>query len=207
LKEIFNRKTAAAFLLLSGLFLAISPAGLREASNISPKEIMTSIISKSDHVSAEQVAEWIINKRPDLLIVDIRSSDEYNQYHIPGAVNLPLAKLFESESLELLNDDFIIVLCSNGGTHAAQAWVLLKQLRIDSYVLLGGLNYWAQAILNPQPPDDLVADQEILQYQFQKAASEYFKGGIPIEENKTQNEIKPIPKTKQKKRKAADEGC
>ena len=208
LKEVFNRKAAAAFLIISGIFLAISPAGLRKALNISPKEISSAIISKSDHVTAEEVAEWIIDKRPDLIIVDIRSSDEYNQYYIPGAFNIPLAKLFENESIELLNDEYVIVLYSNGGTHAAQAWVLLKQLGIESYVLLGGLNYWAQAILDPQAPDDLVADQEILQYQFQKAASEYFnKGGISVEENKKDAVVKPIPRIKHKKKKAADEGC
>ncbi|MFQ5709028.1 MAG: hypothetical protein ACE5HO_16345, partial [bacterium] len=75
--------------------------------------------------------------------------------------------------------------------------------------LMGGLNYWAKAILNPQPPGDLVADPEILQYQFRKSASSYFNGGGGV--SKQQAATKPArPKFRPKlnlKKKSAEEGC
>ncbi len=209
LKQMIPKQCAAGMLFILGLLLALSPAGLRTSLQSSPKDIALAIISKSDHVTAEQVADWLINKRTDLQIIDLRTSEEYQQYHIPGAINIPLAKLFDDESLYQLDPDNIIVLYSNGGTHAAQAWVLLRQMGIESYVLLGGLNYWVQAILNPKPPNDLVADEEILLYEFRKAASQYFTGGqsqIKQSEQK-KSVLRPKPKFKFKRKKKADEGC
>jgi hypothetical protein len=109
----------------------------------------------------------------------------------------------------MLSPDYTIVVYSNGGTHSAQAWVLLKQMGIECYTLLGGLNYWAGAIMNPQPPDDLAADSEILQYQFRKSASGYFNGGNTVtEQNTRENTPPPVPKrTFKRKKKGGDEGC
>lgn len=208
-KEVFNHTTGAAVLLLLGIFLAISPAGERKAVHLNPDELAATIISKSNFVTAEDVAAWIIDKKPDLLVVDIRSSEEYQQYHIPGAINIPLAKLFEPESLELLGEDYIIVLYSNGGTYAAQAWVMLKQMGYETYVLLGGLNYWVEAIVNPQPPNDLAADSEILRYHFRQSASQYFnQGGVAISRDAAKNEqTRTVPKIKRRRKIVADEGC
>ncbi len=40
---------------------------------------------------ARATAEWIVENasRPDVLLLDVRTPDEYNMGHIPGAVNLP----------------------------------------------------------------------------------------------------------------------
>lgn len=205
---LFNRKIAAVGLIAFGVLLAISPAGTRKSGVLSPLEIAATITSESDHVEAEQVAAWLVDKRPDLLIVDIRADEAYQQYHLPGAINLPLTRLFEAESLERLRGNQLIVLYSNGGTHAAQAWVLLRQLGIPSYVMLGGLNYWAEAILNPSPPGDLAADAELLRYQFQQAASGYFKGGVEIstsDSTSTAPKVQPTVNFTRKKKAAG--GC
>ena len=209
LTQIFDRRLAVGLLLVLGALLALSPAGLRQAEQLSAQDISHMVTGKSDHVTAEEVSAWIIDKQPDLLIVDLRSSEEYQQYHLPGAVNIPLTRLFEPESLDQLSDLYTIVLYSNGGTHAAQAWVLLQQMGIKSYVMLGGLNYWVDAILNPQPPGDLAADSEILQYQFRKGASGFFNGGgVSVEqENQPAQSDATRPKLPPRRKKKGEEGC
>ncbi|MDL1879157.1 rhodanese-like domain-containing protein, partial [Cytophagia bacterium CHB2] len=146
---------------------------------------------------------------PDLLVVDMRSAEEFAQYHIPGAVNIPFNKLFEPEAQEALSEDKTIVLYSNGGTHAAQAWVLLKQMGVESLVLLGGLNYWTEAILNPKAPNESVADSEILKYQFQKSASGYFApgGAVAAPADSPTAPAKPKVQIDPKKKKKARAGC
>lgn len=210
IKSIFNEKFAVGLLLVLGLLLAISPAGTRVSTMMTPEEVASSIASRSDQVTAEDLSSWIINKNPDLVIVDIRSSEAFNRYHIPGAINIPLAKLFDEKSKEILDSDNVVVLYSNGDMHASEAWVLLKQLNIDCYVLLGGLNYWAEAILNPKHPTDLAADSEILRYQFRKSVSGYFNnGGIAVQKNEASAPTNlPKPKMiKFKKKKKVEEGC
>lgn len=210
-QNFFNRQTAVIMLLTLGALLAISPAGLRKASVSSPAEIAAAITSESDHITAEDLAARIIDKDPDLLIVDLRPAEEYQRYHIPGAINIPLSRLFEPEFLEQLDEDRTTVLYSNGGAHSAQAWTLLKQTGIDAYTLLGGLNYWAEAILNPGKPGDLAEDSEVLQYQFQKSASAYFNQSRVDIQQKPAGQSPQPPKTNtlppRKKKKKAGEGC
>jgi len=188
-----RRFGVALLIILSGL-LALSPAGLRTATTVSPQQLAEAIINEQDHLTAEELAAWLIDKKPDLLVVDMRSAEEYAQYHIPGAVHIPFNRMFEAEALEMMAGDKTVVLYSNGGTHAAQAWVLLKQQGIDSRVLLGGLNYWTAAILNPTAPSEAVADAEILKYEFRKGAAGYFGGSgvAPAPRDSTAT----LPKTK-----------
>jgi len=76
-------------------------------------------------------------------------------------------------------------------------------------VLLGGLNYWAEVILNPQAPKDLAADPEILKYQFRKGASEYFAGGglATAQKDSTAAPVKPKASIDLKMKKKARAGC
>lgn len=206
---LFDRRFGAALLILLGVLLAFSPAGTRKASTISPQVLAEAITNEADHITAEQLAKWLIDKKPDLLVVDMRSAEEFAQYHIPGAVNIPFNKLFEPEAQETMAGDNTIVLYSNGGTHAAQAWVLLKQMGIESFVLLGGLNYWTEAILNPKAPNELVADSEILKYQFQKSASGYFAPGgtVSASADSSRAPTKPKVQIDAKQKKKARAGC
>ena len=203
---LINKKTAVGVLILLGAILAISPAGTRTTSTYSMEELAEVISGKSNYITAEEVAEWLIDKRPDFLLVDIRPEDEYAQYHIPGAVNIPFENLFGPESMDILDTDSDIILYSNGTTNAAQAWLMLKESNIENYILQGGMNYWAKAVLNPTPPDDIVADSEILAYQFRSAASGFFTGGaaIEVQGNSTEKTKKPVvrkPRKKSKKKK------
>lgn len=208
-RMLLDRRFGVALLILLGVLLALSPAGTRKAATLSPQALAEAIANESDHIAAEELAKWLIDKKPDLLVVDMRSAEEFAQYHIPGAVNIPFAELFEGESQEMLSGDKTIVLYSNGSTHAAQAWVLLKQMGIESFVLLGGLNYWTEAILNPQAPSGLVADAEILKYQFQKSASGYFApgGAVSAAADSSRTTVKPKVQIDVKKKKKARAGC
>lgn len=205
---LIDRRYAAALLVILGIILAISPAGLRRANGVTAQQLAEIIVNESDHITAEEVAQRLIDKEPDLQIADLRSAEEYATYHIPEAVNIPLTRLFNADEIDKLDTGKTIVLCSNGGTHAAQAWVLLKQMGIESYVLLGGLNYWTEAILNPQAPSGLVANSEILKYQFRKGASEHFAGGVtPTQSDSTIAPPKPKTTIDPKMKKKARAGC
>lgn len=208
-RMLLDRRFGVALLILLGALLALSPAGTRKAATFTPQALAEAITNETDHITAEQLAKWLIDKRPEVLVVDMRSAEEFAQYHIPGAINIPFVELFDEASQQTLSNDKMIVLYSNGGTHAAQAWVLLKQMGIESYVLLGGLNYWAEAILNPKAPNELAADSEILKYQLQKSASGFFApgGAIAAPADSTIAPAKPKVQIDLQKKKKARAGC
>ncbi len=208
LQQIFTKEVGILIFLILGALLAISPAGEKTFQRFSAQDIANSILSQSDYVTAEQLADWLINKKPGITIIDLRRKDEYLQYHIDGAEHIPLGQLFTPENLRWLRRTKTLVLYSNGDRYSAQAWVLLKALGIDSYFLLGGLNYWAKAILNPTPPDDLSSDSEVLQFDFRKAASRYFnQGGIAVQQNQPKVQKPKKRRIILQESEEEDEGC
>lgn len=87
--------------------------------------------------------QQLIKQSPEqIVIIDVRSPDEYAEKHIPGAINIPLDKL-ESCSNELSKQAIIITACGKGGGRSAQAAELLNQLGfIKANFLCGGTFGW-----------------------------------------------------------------
>ena len=210
MKTITWKQFGVFVLLLIGIILALSPVNQGIGSNESAVEIAKQIVSKEDHISAEELGHMIIDGDPDFIVIDVRSQDEYNAFHIEPSVNMPLETLLEPETLDELDDEKLLILYSNGGTHAAQGWVLLQQQGFDNCtVLLGGLNYWVDVYTNPEPPEGHYADHDMFNYQFLKSAGPKLLGNAKTIES-TSNVEKPAkikPRIRKKKKKAADDGC
>ncbi len=169
----------ARFGLLLGLLglgaaLIGSPTGGASVT-IDPSELARIVQTETDHVSVEELAEWIIAGKADFRLIDLRSGEEFAQYHIPGAENVLITALPE---YGLLRNEKI-VLYSGGGIHAAQAWFLLKAREYRGvYLLRGGLEEWKDRILFPRIPENPSPDQ-ITSFEKMKQVSIFF-GGRPL---------------------------
>jgi 3-mercaptopyruvate sulfurtransferase SseA len=100
------------------------------------------------------------------------------------------------------------VFYSNGSLKANEAWMITRQLGYrNNYVLQGGLNYWAETIMNPEKPAETSPDEEIAKYNFRKGASMAL-GGEVAEPAKAETKVppKPIITSKPKKKRVAG-GC
>ncbi|MBI5060408.1 rhodanese-like domain-containing protein [candidate division KSB1 bacterium] len=114
------------------------------------KELGLIVQNETDHISAPELADWIIQGRADYRLIDVRSDAEYNEYHIQGAESIPVGELATAE----LGRNEKLVLYSEGGIHAAQAWMLLAGRGFKhSYMLTGGLDEWKDRILFPRLPE------------------------------------------------------
>ena len=145
-QNVFNRKTAVLLLLIFGALLAISPAGMRKATTLSPREVASDVINRSDHITAEELAALIIDKDPNLLIVDLRSAEEYNQFHIEGAINIPVSAIY-SRLGEIPKDSLIIVYCdgSSCGRSSNAASILIDSGYTQIFNLVGkGIHEWVE---------------------------------------------------------------
>ena len=210
MKQLSIKQIGVVIAIILGLILAFSPVDKKTINESEFGNIAENINNRSDHITAEQLGQLIIDKDPNFQIVDIRDQSEFQKFHIQTAINIPLNTLFNENNVEFIDPEKLVVLYSNGGTHAAQAWVILQQMGYtNTTVLLGGLNYWVDVYSNPTPPEGVYADSEIFNYQFRVSAGNYLMGNI---EAKGQSQDKPepvkisIPKRK-KKVKAGDEGC
>lgn len=79
----------------------------------------------------------------DPVILDLRKAEDYALGHIPGAVNVPVGKLFTPETLAMLPPDRQIVTYCYTGQTSSQATAALNMLGYDAYSLLFGMPAWA----------------------------------------------------------------
>ena len=129
------------------------------------REMGAIVDAEADHVTARELASWIVEGRSDYRLLDLRSPEEYAKYHIPGAENVQSRDL---RDYPLLPSEKIVVY-SEGGIHGAQGWMLLKALGYPSvYALLLGLDAWTDEVLYPAPP---AGDDPRAKADFEKAAA------------------------------------
>jgi rhodanese-related sulfurtransferase len=132
------------------------------------------VAAGGDHLSAQELADWLIKRPGDFELVDIRETDDFNAGHIEGARHIPLATLFSEQSLASLPAARKIVVYSNGSAHAAQAGLLLRLTGREALALLGGYNFW-QAYLN-DPAKAGVAEMDAAERARYQAVACYFAG-------------------------------
>ena len=198
--------------VILGFFAIFAGSPYKNSSvSINSKELALIVEKEVDHITAEELADWIIKAKADYKLIDLRDEKSFEEYHIPGAFNKKITELNDGE---LFRNEKII-LYSDGGIHAAQAWFLLKARGFKSvYTLLGGIEEWKDEILFPVIPDNLTGE-ETSKYEKKKEISKFF-GGTPQTGSETETSIKPdiklpklempssVPSTTVKKKK---EGC
>ncbi len=167
-----QRLALAAF----GLGLAAIGAQPTRGSSVrvDAADLARIVAQEVDHVTALDLADWIIQGRSDYRLIDLRSPQAYADYHVPTAENVPMAALLDQQ----LGRDERIVLYSDGGIHAAQAWFLLRASGYRGvYTLFGGLDEWKDQVLFPTLGSNPTAEEKA-RFARVSAVSAHF-GGAP----------------------------
>lgn len=173
LNSPFLKSFSLALLLLAG-GLAFLPGSTPELAAYSRQEsgsraapesearLLSAIERGEDHIDPESLANRIMASDATLHLVDIRTAEEFDRFHIRGAVNVPLSRL--AEHLKPYRNNGTIVLYSNGMTHPAQARDALSRLGYENVrILTDGLKGFLEVCLKPvslrsEPvPDSLAA--------------------------------------------------
>jgi rhodanese-related sulfurtransferase len=204
------RNILALFLVPMGLVIAAVPQNKTRQFRLSADELLTEVNTRTQYIDAESVADMVVKKDPSLQLIDVRSKDEFEAYSLPGSINIPLNDLLSEEYSDILNQDIKMnIFYSNSTLAANQAWMVTRQLGYkNNFVLEGGLNYWFEAILNPQKPASTSPDEELAKYDFRKSASAALGGGGAVQTTVSSSvqAQKPAIKPAAKKKKAAG-GC
>ncbi len=191
MNAINPRLLLALVIIPLGLIIAMVPENTTKPYKLNTEQLLQEVAAGTQFVSPDEIARMIVEKNPGFQLIDLRSEDEFNKYSLPGAINIPLGDLLSSQWKDVLNQDLRInVFYSNGSVNANEAWMITRQLGYaNNYVLQGGLNYWMEAIVDPEPPTSLSPDEEFARYDFRRAASQALGGGS-IERS---SEVPPAP--------------
>lgn len=200
----------ATFIIPLGLIIAAVPQNTTRQYKLTASEMLNEINTRTQFISPDMVADMIVKKDPTLQLIDVRSQDEFEKFSLPGAVNIPITDLLSENYADMLNQDIRMnIFYSNGTLTANEAWMITRQLGYENnFVLEGGLNYWFEAILNPQKPASTSPDEEFARYDFRKSASQALGGAVPLQQKESTSGSSPKPAIKgtPKKKKAAG-GC
>ena len=160
----------------AALAVAAAATDLRPAD---ARSLAADIEMERDHISAPDLASLIMAGDRTLRIFDLRTPSEYARIHVAGARHATI----DSLSRERLPREATIVLYSEGGAHAAQAWVLLRMRGHRRVLFLReGLFEWLARVVEPRLAID-ATERERAEFIRAAELSRFFGGaarqGVP----------------------------
>lgn len=76
-------------------------------------------------------------------LIDARSAQDFEECHIPGAINLPYRNITAERTADLPKDRPLVVYCWSPGCNAAtKAAARLSALGFQVKEMIGGIEYW-----------------------------------------------------------------
>ena len=122
-------------------------------------------------VTVEEAKEMI--ERQEVVVLDVRTVDEYNAGHIPDTILIPVLEL-ESRLNELNPSDHILVYCRSGVRSAKAAGILIDNGFTRVSNMKGGIIEWqdkgfpatqenpAYTNITPKEAYELISKQEVV---------------------------------------------
>jgi rhodanese-related sulfurtransferase len=161
--------------LVCGLAAPLAGSPYRHARGALDVDAMARLIMDGDdHVSALTLAAWIRARKRGLRVIDVRPADAFGEHAIPTAENMPLDVLLRTRFAA----DDVLVLYSEGGAHAGQAWTLLRAMGVhNAWFIAGGMADWHDEVLAPVLAHD-ASPAQVLAFETTAQLSRYF-GGTP----------------------------
>ena len=164
---------AAAFSLAALATVAGSPYRMDQSG----AQISGSVSLQQDReaeVSPLELATWIKARRDGLRVVDLRTADAFDEYHLPTAVRLRP----ESLTAAAFAPGQTAVFYGDDDAAAARAAMLIREHSgVTAYSLEGGLAAWIDEVLSPTRGEHQTTEEAAA---FARIAeiSRYF-GGVP----------------------------
>jgi len=92
-------------------------------------------------ISQSRLKEMIL-KNQKVIIVDVRSQEEFKELHIPNAINITIEEL-ESRKLDFEEEIIIVTVCGKGGGRSESAAKYIQSNYSNPvYFLEGGTFGW-----------------------------------------------------------------
>ena len=92
-------------------------------------------------VNAEEAAT-MMEEESGYIILDVRTTEEYSEKHIPGAINIPNETIGTEEIPQLPDKDQLIMVYCRSGNRSKQASDKLVKLGYTNIVEFGGIIDW-----------------------------------------------------------------
>ncbi len=201
-------KTLISVIMIAAIFMSCSNSDEKQYA-LTVQETLDKVISKADILSAEEIADILLEKgdiaTPKYQFIDIRTPQEFAIWHIPNAINMPAKNIFSNEYSEvLMNNDIVKVLYCKGSHQAMNVYVELTQLGYtDIKVSLGGYAFLKDHIIDTLSITNGIYNEDAALYDYAKVVKETAGAGSVGSSKST----KPRKKVVRRKKKSVEGGC
>jgi rhodanese-related sulfurtransferase len=84
-----------------------------------------------------------LSREPDFVLIDVRTPEPYARGHVPGAINIPHAKIIGSRMTRYPPGTLFVVYCAGPHCNGAQRGALrLARLGLPVKLMIGGMTGW-----------------------------------------------------------------
>jgi len=167
----------AILLIVLALGLVILPKK-NEQKETNPKVLLSAVVEKSRYLTVDQVTHRIIENDPTLMLIDLRSADQFKTFALPGSINLHPDSLLSSSNIELFSQPGKDkILYANSDLTSEKAWLLCMRYSVDRiYIMKGGMNEWFNTIVKGKAVSGTPSSTELDLLSFRNAARQFFIG-------------------------------
>ena len=137
-----NLRSSFVLLMTGALFCAYASAGDPAVPNPAPATVPAAPSAAAiPLVTQDALLARQAKHDPTLLVLDVRSTEEFAQGHVPGAVNIPQDQV-ASRLAEVPRDKDVVLYCRSGRRTALAAEVLSANGYTRLLHLEGDMNAW-----------------------------------------------------------------
>ena len=183
----WSKPAALALVAVAAITLVIGQPSNADRWQSIAAESQAKLDNREVQIAPAELLAYMNDSKIKLIPLDVRDERYYNQFHLRGAVHLPLDSVQDKASdlqMELANTVFVTM--SNDEEAATEAWKILKAESVPNiYILEGGINAWLDVYAgNSLGDDDRVLERENdqLAYRFNAATGSRHKAAEPTPE-------------------------
>jgi rhodanese-related sulfurtransferase len=170
----WSKPAAVALIALAVVTLFIGQPTSEDRWQAVAAESQARLDNREVQISSAEFLKYRDDKKIKIIPLDVREERYYNQFHLRGAVHVPLDQVkAKARELHFEPANTVFVTVSNDEAAATEAWKILTAESVPNiYILEGGINAWLKTYAgNSLGEEDRVYNrqEDQLAYRFNAA--------------------------------------
>ena len=131
-------------LIIIGIFsvfgFSCSKTGNEKQDLVMSKEAKNGKKAEYKKITSDEAKKMMETQK--VIVVDVRTLEEYNEGHIPNAISVPLETIENKAEVKLKNKDDLILVYCRSGRRSREAALKLIEKGYTNVIDFGGIQDW-----------------------------------------------------------------
>ena len=180
----WSKPAAGALVALAAVVLVIGQPSNEDRWQKIAVDNQAKLDQRQIQIAPAELLTYMNDSKIKVIPLDVRDETYFNQFHLRGAVHVPLENVQEKArelQFELANTIFVTI--SNDELAATEAWKILKAESLPNiYILEGGINAWLDTYAGDSLGEDSkvsLRQEDQLAYKFNAATGSRHRAAEP----------------------------